>query len=238
MRLPAAPHTSTAGSAERTASRTRRTGALTLAKQARKAPRAAAKAAAQKREIAARRQRRQLRIAVVLGILSLGTLITLLLMPSGDSTPVPAGTRTFSESDHDHVTGTVHYNRTPPAGGAHSSVWLNCGVYSQPVRSENAVHSLEHGTVWITYQPALLPAEIAALQHLVKSNYVAGERYLILSPYVGMASPIEASAWGAQLGLASAEDPRLASFIHHFAGGGQGGEPGGPCTGGTGRPAG
>ncbi len=207
-----------------------------MAKHARKAPRTAAKAAALKREASARRQRRQLRIAVVLGILALSTLIALILIPRGDSTPLPAGTRTFSESDHDHVTGTVHYNRTPPAGGAHSSVWLNCGVYSQPVRNENAVHSLEHGTVWITYQPTLPPGEIAALQHLVKSSYVGGERYLILSPYPELTSPVVASAWGAQLRLPRAEDPRLAGFIHHFAGGGQGGEAGGPCTGGTGSP--
>jgi hypothetical protein len=209
-----------------------------LARQTRKAPRGAATTAARKRAVVARRQRRQLRIAVVLGILALGTLIALISIPRGASTPLPAGTRTFSESDHNHVAGSVHYNRTPPAGGAHSSVWLNCGVYSQPIRSENAVHSLEHGTVWITYQPALPPGEIGALQHLVRSSYVGGEGYLILSPYPGMPSPIVASAWGAQLRLARAEDPRLASFTHHFAGGSQGGEPGGPCTGGTGSPTG
>ena len=35
----------------------------------------------------------------------------------------------------------------PPAGGPHDPAWLDCGVYDEPVRDENAVHDLEHGTV-------------------------------------------------------------------------------------------
>jgi hypothetical protein len=110
---------------------------------------------------------------------------------------------------------------------------LNCGVYTQIVANENAVHSLEHGAVWITYQPTLPADQVAILQQVATSNYVGTQRYVILSPYAGLPSPIVASAWGAQLRLDQASDTRLAAFIHHFAGGGQGGE----CTGGVGSPA-
>jgi hypothetical protein len=92
--------------------------------------------------------------------------------------------------------------------------------------------------VWITYQPNLPTDQVAALQQLVTSNYVGTERYLILSPYGGIPSPIVASAWGYQLGVNQASDPRLLQFIQRFAGGNQGGEPGGPCTGGVGSPIG
>ncbi len=151
-------------------------------------------------------------------------------------TRLPAGTQTFPEPNHQHVTGNVQYDRTPPAGGAHSAVWLNCGIYDQPVPNPNAVHSMEHGAVWVTYQPSLPQAEVSALRGLVRSKYRDAQRYVILSPYPGDPAPIVVSAWGAQLRVQSPSDPHLAQFIGHFAGGDQGGEPGGPCTGGTGTP--
>ena len=151
---------------------------------------------------------------------------------------LPPGAQTFDEPNHSHVTGSVTYDRVPPAGGPHNAVQLNCGIYTQPVPKENAVHSLEHGAVWITYRPTLTADQIAILAKLVASNYVGTEKYLVLSPYAGIPSPIVASAWGAQLGVDQASDPRLADFIHYYAGGGQGGEQGAPCTGGVGNPAG
>ena len=157
-------------------------------------------------------------------------------------TRLPAGTKTFPEPNHQHVTGDIHYDHydhydhTPPAGGAHSAAWLNCGIYDQPVPNPNAVHSVEHGAVWVTYQPSLPQVEVSALQRLVKSMYRGSQRYLILSPYPEDAAPIVVSAWGAQLRLQSASDPRLAQFIRRFIGGAQGGEPGAPCSNGTGTP--
>ncbi len=170
----------------------------------------------------------------------LGAVIALSVVASsgGGSGQLPAGTKVFAETDHQHVTGTVHYNRTPPAGGPHNAVWLNCGVYTRPVATENAVHSLEHGSVWITYRPTLSPVGIAQLQQFVESHYEGAQRYLVLSPYPGLPAPVVASAWGAQLRLNGPNDPRLAPFVAHFVGGGQGGEPGAPCTGGTGTPVG
>ena len=52
------------------------------------------------------------------------------------------GLQTYSGLARDHVTGPVAYPQTPPVGGAHSGTWQNCGVYSAPVPSEEAVHSL------------------------------------------------------------------------------------------------
>jgi hypothetical protein len=173
------------------------------------------------------------------GIVALGVIIALAVVGSsgGGSGQLPAGTKVFAENNHQHVTGTVHYDRTPPAGGPHNAVWLNCGVYTQPVANENAVHDLEHGAVWITYRPNLSSAGVAHLRQFVESHYVGQERYLVLSPYPGLPAPVVASAWGAQLRLGGPDDPRLAAFVAHFAGGGQGGEQGAPCTGGTGTPS-
>jgi Protein of unknown function (DUF3105) len=151
---------------------------------------------------------------------------------------VPPGTQTFPEPHRNHVLGTVVYDRTPPAGGPHNPIWLNCGVYAQPVTDVNAVHSLEHGAVWITYLPSLPPAAVSTLRHLVESHYAGHDRFVILSPYPGQPAPVMATAWGNQLAVGSASDSRLAEFIDHFRLGPQTPEHGVPCSGGVGRPIG
>ena len=141
------------------------------------------------------------------------------------------GLQTYAGLARDHVDGAVSYPQTPPVGGAHSSTWQNCGVYSAPVRSENAVHSLEHGAMWITYRPGLAAPELATLL-----KDVSGQPYALVSPYPGLPSPIVASVWGVQLKLSSASDPRLQAFVDTFKSGTQAPEPGGECTGGIGTP--
>jgi hypothetical protein len=144
--------------------------------------------------------------------------------------PIP-GVVTYSNLARTHVTGHVTYAQNPPVGGPHNPLWLNCGIYNAPVPNENAVHSLEHGAVWVTYRPNLPPS---AVNHLV--SLVKGHSYVILSPYPGLPAPVVASAWGLQLKLQSANDPRIAQFIQKYAQGPQTPEPGGPCSGGTGSP--
>jgi hypothetical protein len=149
------------------------------------------------------------------------------------STATIPGLQTYTGLARDHVTGTVSYPQTPPVGGAHSAMWQNCGIYDAPVANENAVHSLEHGAMWITYQPNLPAAQLAVL----KAD-VAGQKYALVSPYPGLPSPVVATVWGAQLKLDSASDPRLTTFIDTYASGQRAPEPGGECSGGTGTPTG
>jgi len=166
-------------------------------------------------------------------------VVTVVAVSSGGgSNGLPQGTQVFAEANHQHVTGTVHYDRTPPAGGPHSATWLNCGVYTQPVPNVNAVHDLEHGAVWITYQPGLSAAGVQQLQQYVEANYDGSQRYLTLSPYPGLPTPVVASTWGAQIQLTGPGDSRLAAFVLHYIGGNQGGEQGSSCTGGIGTPVG
>lgn len=141
------------------------------------------------------------------------------------------GLQTYPGLAQDHVTGVAAYPQTPPVGGKHSATWQNCGVYSAPVQTENAVHSLEHGAMWITYRPDLPASEIATIV-----GDTSGESYALVSPYPGLPSPIVASAWGVQLTLDSASDPRLKSFIETYKSGSRAPEPGATCTGGTGTP--
>jgi hypothetical protein len=139
----------------------------------------------------------------------------------------------FSGLTAEHTTGTVKYAQIPPVGGDHSPTVLNCGIYDQPVPNENAVHSLEHGAVWVTYQPGLPQAEVDKLRQLVR-----GHSHLLLSPYPGLPKPVVASGWGVQLQLPGADDPRLARFLQKYEQGPQTPERGAECTGGTGNPIG
>jgi hypothetical protein len=128
-----------------------------------------------------------------------------------------------------HTSTNVDYEQNPPAGGAHDPVWQNCGYYDKPVRDENAVHSLEHGAVWITYSPDLPQDQVTELQNIAQS-----QSYILASPYPGLESPVVASAWGKQVALDGADDPDLESFIKAYRIGPQTPEPGAVCTGGTG----
>jgi len=151
---------------------------------------------------------------------------------------------------HAHVTGPVTYPEAPPVGGDHNPTWMNCGVYAAPVPNERAVHTLEHGAVWITYQPTLPSGEVTALRafvahqsDVVETSAAIGGRvdqhatYMDLSPYPGLTQPIVASAWGYQLVVSSPTDPRLQQFVTTFrASPTYTPEYGAPCTGGVGTP--
>jgi hypothetical protein len=125
---------------------------------------------------------------------------------------------------NDHVPGSVAYSVTPPVGGPHNAAWMNCGVYTQPVPSERAVHDLEHGAVWITYRPSLAAGQVSVLralalrQPMVADASGAGSRYTDLSPWMSGAlpAPIVVSAWGRQLQVGNAADLRLQRFIEAF----------------------
>lgn len=132
------------------------------------------------------------------------------------------------ETRTEHVTSQVEYAQSPPVGGRHNPIWLNCGIYDEPVQTENAVHSLEHGAVWVTYDPELPAEDVEALEDAMPPTYG------ILSPYEGeMPGPVVASSWGRQLVLDGADDPRLEQYLREYAGSSDVPEPGALCTQGT-----
>lgn len=154
--------------------------------------------------------------------------------PGPDKPTGITGVQTFSGLSHNHTTTLQTYPTKPPVGGPHWPPstgqvrgWQQCGVaYTEPVVDEFAVHSLEHGAVWLTYAATATAADVSQLSQLGQIR----PDYELVSPYPGQPSVITATAWGAQLGVESATDPRLAEFVRTYAGGGQGGEPGADCA--------
>src|SRR5262249_42962772 len=105
----------------------------------------------------------------------------------------------------------VAYTHSPPMGGSHDFAWAACNgvVYPKAVRSENMVHAMEHGSVWIAYNPDQVTG--AALDTLKAK--VQNQPYTLMSPYPGLDQPISLQSWGHQLKLADANDPRIDQFI-------------------------
>ncbi|MGW7409034.1 DUF3105 domain-containing protein [Streptomyces sp. NPDC054833] len=150
---------------------------------------------------------------------------------SGHFTTGKDGVQTWSgKLARTHVTTSVKYPMHPPVGGNHNPVWLNCNgdVYTSAVKDENAVHSLEHGAVWVTYTSKADKADVDALAAKVKKT-----PYTLMSPYENQAAPLILSAWGHQLTVKSASDPAVDKFFSTYVQGKQTPEPGASCTGGT-----
>lgn len=102
------------------------------------------------------------------------------------------------------------YDRSPPTNGDHDPGWWNCGFYDEPIDDGRAVHSLDHGVVWITYSPDLPADEVESLMPY------GGEEYVIVSPYPEQEAPVIATSWRIQLELDEADDPRLRQFVDDF----------------------
>ena len=120
----------------------------------------------------------------------------------------PVTTANYSAGQH--LAGTIAYTEKPPMGGPHNVVWQTCDVYDAPIHNEHAVHSLEHGAIWITYRPGLAPEQLQTLKAL------AADDFMLLSPYPGLDHAIVASAWNHQLILDRADDPALSAFISEY----------------------
>jgi hypothetical protein len=88
------------------------------------------------------------------------------------------------------------------------------------------VHDLEHGAIWIAYQPDLAAAQQDTLRQLV-----AEQAKVTATPYPGLDSPIVMTAWGRQLALDSVDDPRVRQFIDTYRNSANAPEPGAACQG-------
>lgn len=147
--------------------------------------------------------------------------------PTRDSIGAIPGVRENVKQDNKHVQGTVNYPDSPPMGGNHNPVWAGCDqkVYDMPLQTENAVHSLEHGAIWITYTAALEKSQV----DLLKAK-VASAPATFMSPFPQQKSPLVLTSWGRQLELTDAKDSRIDQFITKYRKSADAPEPGATCA--------
>jgi hypothetical protein len=201
-------------------------------KEQRAEKRAAQLAAFKKKEAASKRNRILGIVAAVVALLLVaGTVTTVLVINAAPREPVVYSgdyaerLDLYPDLEATHTDTRVSYDQSPPVGGPHNAAWLNCGVYDEPQQNENVVHTLEHGAVWVAYNPATTTdAEIAALVALVPDTYT------VISPYEGI-DEMAISAWGAQLFFSDVGDPVVEEFLTEFWRSPNSPEPNAPCTG-------
>jgi len=126
-------------------------------------------------------------------------------LPTGEVQELPNHGR-----DHEVC---ADYDRTPPASGPHFPGWQNCGIYAQPIQNQTAVHSLEHGAVWVAYQPDLDAAVLQTITDQLKS-----EPFALVAPYPGLQNPIVLTAWTRQLAVDDWSDPAVGDFLDTYLG--------------------
>lgn len=157
-------------------------------------------------------------------------IVELLSPPHGGGSSDVGGVSYTEVTRRNHLMGPIAYDSMPPVGGDHAPLWQNCGFYETPIPVEAAVHSLEHGAVWVTYRSDLTSAEADLLRQMS-----AVEPKLLVSPWEGdLPTTLVASAWGTRLGVTSASDPELERFVRRFLASLRSPEHDEPCTGGRG----
>ncbi|MFT2817184.1 DUF3105 domain-containing protein [Leifsonia sp. A12D58] len=182
-----------------------------------------------------KRSKRNRKIGIISGVVGavavVGLIVTSVVLTPQSASYSAGGTgaevdgvETFTNTAG-HVETPVTYAQTPPAGGEHNPMWLNCGVYTESVPNENAVHSLEHGAIWVTYDPSISDAELATLKSKLPSTYI------VLSPFDDLPSPIVLSGWNVQLKVDSADDTRIEEFLEEHWKSNTVPEPGAACVG-------
>jgi hypothetical protein len=174
-------------------------------------------------------------VSVVLGLFLIGILVYAVTNEgAGFKTALSIsdsqvdGVKVYKVPSAKHVTTTVEYPQSPPVGGPHNAIPQTCEVYTAPIANEHAVHSMEHGAVWITYKPDLPAGEVAKLAQLV-----TGTQYRLLSPYPDLKTPISLQAWGRQVTANSPDDKQVREFLDAYTGGAQAPERGAACSGTT-----
>jgi hypothetical protein len=171
------------------------------------------------------------RIAQITGVVVVLGLVAVVLFSQPEKRGVPDGTQSVGVTSSEHVNGNVYAANEVPAGGAMDSIWQNCGFYDGQVRAENVMHSMEHGAVWVAYDPNLAESDIASLRRVVSR----AEKVLV-SAVPGAGAPVIVSAWGRQLQVDDPSDDRIDQFVNEFTGGANAPERGGRCNGGVGQP--
>jgi hypothetical protein len=178
-------------------------------KQARREERKAAEAQAKQRDT--RRRRLKIALAALVGVVvvaAIGVAIFSRLVPA----ELPGVTKPANEGRSHLASGqTTNYATPTPTSGDHSPGAARCGIFTQQVPLESAVHALEHGTVVIWHQPELTQEVVSGLRGIVNRF----DDRVILSPNEQLAQPIVATAWN-RLKAYESVDPEIEDFIETY----------------------
>ena len=93
------------------------------------------------------------------------------------------------QSDHgrEHVDSKKYGGDQPPTSGAHANP-VSWGVYDTEVRDDQLIHNMEHGGIYISYQPSLPKEQVEKLKELLSAPF--SDRMICVSPTFSISPPL------------------------------------------------
>lgn len=124
-------------------------------------------------------------------------------------TPPPG--QAMPDQGREHVSAQkvadFKYNSNPPTSGPHLSIWVKPGVYTEPQKEGELIHSLEHGYVVIHYKTRSTQLEDVVREKKLKK--------LILTPDPKIDTTIALTAWTYIDKLNDFDAQRIGRFIDY-----------------------
>ncbi len=114
----------------------------------------------------------------------------------------------LEESSHLAAGEPATYSTPTPTSGRHAPSSARCGVLTEQLPPEFAIHTLEHGGVVIWYDPTLETDVVAGLASIVDDF----DDRVIMSPNAGLDDPVVVTSWR-HLKAYEGADPEIAEFI-------------------------
>ncbi|MFY9227820.1 MAG: DUF3105 domain-containing protein [Candidatus Microsaccharimonas sp.] len=152
---------------------------------------------------------------VVLAVIVLGFTATIVVVKmSGPPEPPRPGIEQ-SDSGNEHVDSNEYGGDQPPTSGPHAGP-LSWGVYDTEVRDDRVIHNMEHGGIYVSYQPSLPKDQIEKLTNLLSAPFSNSEfqpTKIILAPRAANKSPIMLSSWLRSEALESYDEDKVVNYI-------------------------
>lgn len=154
-------------------------------------------------------------LPAVLAVAVLGFVVVVVV---GKMTAPPEPPRPgVEQSDYgrEHVKSKEYGGVQPPTSGPHASP-VSWGVYDKEVRDDQAIHNMEHGGVFVSYQPSLSKDQIDKLKELLSEPFSNPEfqpKKIVLAPRAANKSPIELSSWRRSEALASYDQKKIEEYM-------------------------
>ena len=154
-------------------------------------------------------------LPAVLAVAVLGFVVVVVV---GKMTAPPEPPRPgVEQSDYgrEHLKSKEYGGDQPPTSGPHASP-VSWGVYDTEVRDDQAIHNMEHGGVFVSYQPSLSKDQIDKLKELLSEPFSDPKfqpKKIVLAPRAENKSPIELSSWRRSEALASYDQKKIEDYI-------------------------
>lgn len=127
----------------------------------------------------------------------------------------------------EEIVASTQYNSNPPTSGPHLASWVRPGVYTEPQKEGELIHSLEHGYIIISYNCTVLAGESAATTSAQTQSAVCTQltaaleavarkkelKKLVVVPRAGMESAIALTAWTYIDTFNTFDEARIGRFI-------------------------